>query len=90
MRTLQWAAEIAAQTQDPSAMDWFDVDTIVPELLDINGAPFRFVRDQKAVAALRQGRQQQQATEQLVQSLPGLAAIQKASTPEGNAAFSGQ
>ena len=90
MRTFQWASEIAAQTQDPSVMDWFDVDTIVPELLDINGAPFRFVRDPKAVAAIRQGRQQAQASEQMVQALPGIAALQKASTPEGNAAFAGQ
>jgi len=90
MRSMQWAAEIAAQTQDPSAMDWFDTDTIIPELLAINGAPYRFVRDPEAVAQLRQGRQQAQAAQQLTQALPGLAAMQKASTPDGNMAFSGQ
>ena len=90
MRTFQWAAEIASTTQDPSVMDWFDVDAIVPELMQINGAPFRFARDPNAVAQLRQGRQQQQASAQMVQALPGIAALQKASTPQGNATFTGQ
>lgn len=90
MRTFQWAAEIAAQTQDPSVMDYFDTDAIIPELLQINGAPFRFLRDPKEVAARRQSRQQAQAAQQLTQALPGIAALQKASTPEGNATFAGQ
>lgn len=90
MRTFQWAAEIAAQTQDPSVMDFFDTDAIIPELMAINGAPYRFMRDPAQVAAIRQGRQQAQAAAQFTQALPGIAALQKASTPEGNAAFTGQ
>lgn len=90
MRTLQWAAEIAAQTQDPSVMDYFDTDQIIPELLAINGAPFRFMRDADAVAQIRQGRQQAQAAQQMVQALPGLAAMTKAASPEGTAPFAGQ
>jgi len=84
MRTLQWAAEIAAQTQDPSVMDYFDTDQIIPELLAINGAPFRFMRDADAVAQIRQARHQ------MVQALPGLAAMTKAASPEGTAPFAGQ
>ena len=90
MRTFQWAAEIAAQTQDPSVMDFFDTDTIIPELMAINGAPFRFMRDKDQVAQIRQGRQQAAASQQLVQALPGIASMAKASTPEGNAPFAGQ
>ena len=90
MRTFQWAAEIAAQTQDPSVMDWFDVDAIIPELMQINGAPFRFARDPQQVAALRQGRQQQAQDQQLIQALPGMAAMAKAAAPEGTAPFAGQ
>ena len=89
MRSMQWAAEIAAQTQDPSVMDWFDTDAIMPELLAINGAPFRFSRDPEAVAQLRQGRQQAQASQQLTQALPGLAAMTKAANPNGTGANSG-
>ena len=90
MRTFQWASEIAATTQDPSVMDYFDTDAIIPELMQINGAPFRFMRDPKQVAQLRAARQQAQASQQLVQALPGIAAMQKASAPEGSAAFTGQ
>lgn len=90
MRTFQWAAEIAAQTQDPSVMDWFDTDTIIPELLAINGAPFRFVRDPKAVEQMRQGRQQAQQTAQLTQALPGMAQMVKATNPKGTSPNPGQ
>lgn len=90
MRTFQWAAEIAAQTQDPSVMDFFDTDAIIPELMQINGAPYRFMRDKEQVAALRQSRQQAQAQQSMIQALPGIASLAKATTPEGSATFSGQ
>ena len=89
MRSMQWAAEISAQTQDPSAMDWFDVDVIIPELLAINGAPFRFARDPAKVAQIRQGRQQANQAAQLTQALPGMAAMAKAATPNGTGSNSG-
>lgn len=83
MRSAQWAAEVAAQTQDPSALDWFNWDEIIPTIADINGAPFRFIRDPKDVAQMRQGRQQQVAAQQITQALPGLAAMTKAANPDG-------
>ena len=90
MRTLQWASEIAAQTQDPSVMDWFDTDAIIPELLAINGAPFRFSRDPESVQQLREGRKQAQQQQQLVQALPGIAAMAKVANPEGTSPNPGQ
>lgn len=90
MRSMQWASEIAAQTQDPSVMDFFDTDTIMPELMAINGAPFRFVRDPEQVAQLRKGRQEQQATQQITQALPGMAAMAKAASPQGTSPTPGQ
>lgn len=90
MRTFQWASEIASVTQDPSVMDYFDTDTIIPELMQINGAPFRFMRDPEQVAQIRANREQAQAAAQLTQALPGIAAIQKAAAPEGTAPYSGQ
>lgn len=90
MRTFQWAAEIASTTQDPSVMDFFDTDAIIPELMQINGAPFRFMRDQDQVAQIRQGRQQAQAAQQLTQALPGMAAMAKAASPEGTNPNAGQ
>jgi len=83
MRTMQYASQIAAETQDPSVMDWFDTDTIIPELSDINAAPLRFIRDAGAVAQMREGRKQQQMQAQMAQALPGIAAMTKATNPQG-------
>ncbi|HWU70765.1 MAG TPA: portal protein [Pseudoxanthomonas sp.] len=83
-RSVQFAAEIAGQAQDPSVMDWFNWDTIIPDMVDINGAPFRYVNDPNAVAQKRQARSQQQATEQATQALPGMAAMLKSAAPNGN------
>jgi hypothetical protein len=90
MRTFQWASEIAAQTQDPSVLDWFDTDAMMPELADINGMPLRWIRGQEDVDAIREDRQTQQATAQVTQALPGMAAMLKASAPEGTSASQGQ
>lgn len=90
IRSMQIAAELAAQTQDPSVMDFFDMDTIIPEVVQIQGAPYRFIRSMDQVAAIRQGRQQAQASQQLVQALPGLAAMTKAANPEGTNPLPGQ
>lgn len=90
MRTFQWAAEIAAQSQDPSVLDWFDVDTIVPELSDINGMPFRFMRDPDTVASLRAKRDQEKQAAQISQALPGMAQMAKAVAPQGIMPNAGQ
>ena len=83
MRSAQYAGEIANLTQDPSPMDWFDWDTIMPELIDINGAPFRFVASPEQVAAKRQSRNADKTAAQLTQAMPGMAAMQKAMNPNG-------
>lgn len=90
MRTVQWAAQIAADTQDPSVMDQFNWDAIVPNLADINGVPIAWMATQEDVQAKRQGRQQAQEQQQLTQALPGIASMAKAIAPEGSAPFSGQ
>ncbi len=83
MRSAQYAGEIANLTQDPSPMDWFDWDTIMPELIDINGAPFRFMASPEQVAAKRQSRNADKTAAQLTQAMPGMAAMQKAMNPNG-------
>ena len=90
MRTVQWAAQIAADTQDPTIFDNFNFDVMLPELADINAMPYRWMADADMIAQKRQGRQQAQQTQQLTQALPGIAAMAKAVAPEGSAPFSGQ
>lgn len=82
-RAMQFAAEIAGQAQDPSAMDWFNFDTIIPDMADINGAPFRYINDPATVQAKRKARSEQAATAQATQALPGMAAMMKAAAPQG-------
>jgi hypothetical protein len=90
MRTAQWAGEIVSLTQDPSPMDVFDWDVILPDLADINGAPFKYLRSEEAVAQLRQTRQQDKAAAQVTQALPGMAAMAKAASPQGTSTSQGQ
>lgn len=90
LRTWQATTEIVAQTQDPSPLDWFDVDVIVPELMDINAMPFRFRRSQEAVDQLRAKREQDKQVQQVTQALPGMAAMAKSFAPQGGAQNPGQ
>jgi len=78
MRTLQVASEFAVQTQDPSAIDWFDIDSAMPEILDINSVPVAWTRTLQDVQQIRSARQQQVQQQQLVNAAPSLAAVAKA------------
>lgn len=81
MRSVQFAAEIAANTQDPSILDKFNFDEIIPAVADINGAPFKYMRSDEEVAAIRQKRDQEKAAAQMTQALPGIAAMTKSLQP---------
>jgi hypothetical protein len=83
MRTIEFAVQAAANAQDPSILDPFDWDAIIPEVADINGMPTRFLRDAAAVAALRDGRNQDKEVAQLTQALPGAAAVMKVAGANG-------
>lgn len=78
MRTIQWAAEISANSQDPAPMDHFNFDEIIPYLAEVNAMPAKFLNDIKAVGAKRQGRQEQQETQQLIDAAPSMASMMKA------------
>lgn len=83
MRTFQFATEMAAQMQDPSILDPFDTDVMIPELADINAMPVRWLRSAEDIAARREGRQQDAAAAQITQALPGMASMMKSVAPEG-------
>ena len=78
MRWVETSLNVAAQTQDPSALDWVDFDAAQPELADILAVPNRWVATMDQVQAKREGRAQAGQTDKLVQSLPGIAALAKA------------
>lgn len=78
MRTAEFAVQVAANTQNPAPMDFFDWDTIIPELASMNAVPERWMRTIDDVMAMRDGRNQQAQQEQLVNALPGAAAMTNA------------
>lgn len=78
MRMMQTSLEIAQATQDPTVMFYYNFDNIMPDLADINGLPAKWVNTLETVQAMKQGLQEQQATEQLIQAGPSAAAVIKA------------
>lgn len=77
MRTVNWAAEMAAQSQDPTPLDHFNWDVIIPELSAINAVPPRWMKSEEQLNTMRQGRQQAAATQQVIDAGPTIAALQK-------------
>lgn len=78
MRTIETTLGIVNATQDPSPLDHFDWDAIVPEVAEIQAVPTRWLRAKEQIAGLRQSRQQQQQQQAAVNALPGAAAMTKA------------
>lgn len=77
MRTLEMALQAVNVTQNPEPMDHFNWDIILPEVSDIQGVPARWMRSMEQVAAIREGRGQQQEMQQMAQVAPGAAALIK-------------
>jgi hypothetical protein len=77
-RTSEFAKEIVNITRDPSYLDRLDYDTAIPEIAAIQGAPERWLADDKKVAAKRQARAKQQQVQQQIQAAPAQAAMMKA------------
>lgn len=79
MRTVEFLTGIISITQDPSALDFVDLDVAVPELLYINAAPTRWTRTLEDVQALRKQRDQAKKAQQLMDAAPAAAGIMSAS-----------
>lgn len=78
MRTIETALNVVNVTQDMAPLDFFDWDTIIPEVSDIQGVPSRWMKDPKVVAQIRQGRAEQAQAQQNIQGAPAAAAMVKA------------
>jgi hypothetical protein len=78
MRTVEMTLNVVNVTQDPAPLDFFDWDTIVPEIADNQAVPQRWMRDIKQVEEIRAQRSEQQQTQQAIQAGPAVAALMKA------------
>ena len=81
MRTVEYAKEVFAVTQDPSIMDSFNFDVAMPELADIQAVPTRWMRTMQEVKQIQAGRAQQQQQQQMIQAAPALSNIAKQVIP---------
>lgn len=77
MRSLETAINLSTATGDPSALDWFDIDTAMPEIMDIQAVPAKWVSTMDLVQKKREGRQQAAAAQQLVDTAPAIASVLK-------------
>ena len=82
MRTIDWTRGYVQVSGDPTPLDHFDWDQIMPDLADIQAVPTKWMRDADTIAGIRQGRQQQQQQQQMLDAAPALAGAAKA-LPEG-------
>lgn len=77
MRSVEFALGIAQQTQDPSALDPFNFDVAIPEIADRLATPARWMHDEDAIEAKREGRSQAAQQQQLLEQAPAIASTLK-------------
>lgn len=82
MRALDVASMHAKNTGDMSALDFFNFDVAMPEILDIQGAPTSWTRSIEEVEAIRADRAQQMETQQMIDAAPALAGMAKSMPPQ--------
>ena len=77
-RTLETALNAANVMQDPSMLFYFNFDTIIPAIAEIQGVPFHWMNSPEVVQAKKQQQAQQNQMRQQVEAAPGAAAIMNA------------
>jgi hypothetical protein len=78
MRVVDYVRDLISVTQDPSPMDWFDTDAMIPALADQQAVPSGWLRDQRAVDAVRKQRADAAQTQQMIDAAPAAAGVMKA------------
>jgi hypothetical protein len=78
MRTVEQALQVVNVTQNPEPLDFFNWDTIIPEMAEIAGVPERWMRAKDEVMQMRAGRQEAAQAQQAMNAAPGIAAVAKA------------
>lgn len=82
MRSLETALRFVEVTQDPAPLDYFNMDEIMPETMDIHAMPVRWRNSLETVKQIRAGRAQQAQQQQLLAAAPAGAAMLKTIMPK--------
>lgn len=78
MRTLESTLQVVNVTGNPSLLDHFDFDTIMPDIAEIQAVPAKWMRALEDVQAIRMDRAKEMQTQQAIQAGPATAALVKA------------
>lgn len=78
MRSVEFARQIAVDTQDPSPLYYFNFGTAMPEIARYGNSPVRWMATDQQVAAKQKAAANAKAQEQQIQELPARAAMMKA------------
>ena len=81
VRAMEIFTNYSQATQDPSILDYIDMDHAAPQIADIYGVPQTWIRSQKDIAAIRSQRGKQQALQASIQAGPAVAGLAKAGVP---------
>ncbi len=85
MRSVEFSKELINITQDPSHLDWADLDVAMPEIADINGSPPSWTSSDEKIAEKRKARANALAVQQKIQQMPAEAAMMKAQAVQAKA-----
>ena len=77
-RAMEIFMQYAQATQDPSILDYMNMDTAAPQIADIFGMPASWIRSPQDIANIRNHRAKQQATQTMIQAAPAMAGMAKA------------
>lgn len=82
-RSLETALTIVNATQDPSVLDTFDFDVIMPQVAEIQAVPESWMASPEKIAAKREQRQASIQKQEQIQAAPAAAALVKAQATAG-------
>lgn len=78
MRSIEMSLNVAAQTQDPSILFYYNWDVIVPQVSEIQGTPSTWMNSPETVQKMKAAQAQQQQTQQMIEAAPAAAGLLKA------------
>lgn len=83
-RNIESLLPIIQATNDPTPLDFYEWDEIVPDLNEIGAVPAHWTKSLEKVAAIRQQRDADKQVEQMTAAAPGAAAMMNATTKAQN------
>jgi len=78
LRAFGVATDFAQRTGDRSALDWFNIDAAMPEIMDIQGSPTAWSSTPEEVAKMREQRAQEAQEQKMIEAAPAVAGLMKA------------